>query len=235
MLTTIVAPLLPDRFDELVEQQVGKNYATFFHARNGLYHVLKYLNARFKCNVVYLPEGICGVVPLICTAAEYQIKWYRDGSEPTYPANTVLLRTDSRYTPYKNVFQIQDSAKTSVMPVKGFDFTMFSLNQDKPISAGYGGMIVVNNPDFLDFLNIRSSIKKPGLKEELRSYYVSIEWKVRSYGPVRAVLRKALQTAVGTEKAKGQFNPNGKVENLNMGITNISRRLASTHLTLNKN
>ncbi len=232
MLTTLLSPLMKDRFDELMERQIGKNYATFFHARNGLYHILMYLNGRYKCSRIFLPEGICGVVPLISQHAQYSIVYYQ--GEPAVQANDVLLRTDGVFRPYKGVFQIQDSAKTSLIPIKGFDFTMFSLNQDKPISAGYGGVIVVNNAALMDFLAVKDRIKEPGMRDELRSYYVALEWKVRSYGFVRAILRKALQTTVGVEKAKGQFNPNGKIENLDKGITSNSRKLAGTHLDLVK-
>jgi len=233
MLTTLISPLLIDRFDELLERQIGRNYVLLFHARNGLYYILLYLKKRYGSSRIHMPKNICGVVPLVSEKAHYKILYYTKKPKSVMK-NDIILCTDGRPRLHRGTFKIQDSAKTSIMPVKGFDFTMYSLNQDKPISAAYGGIVVVNNPRFLDFLEISNSLKPPGLNDELRAYATAIKWKIRSYKIIRMVGRMVLQATLGKERAKGRFNPKGKFENLDRTLPKVSRKLASTHLVLNK-
>jgi hypothetical protein len=231
MLTTLFSPLLPDRVDELLEKQIGKNYVIFFHARNGIYNIMLYLNKKYGSSRIHMPSGICGVVPLVSEKADYKIIYYK-GIPKNVKETDIVLSTDGRRRPQKGVFYIQDSAKTSILPIKGFDFTIYSFNEDKPISAGYGGVALVNNPKFLDFLKVSNSLKPPSFSDEFNSYTMSIRWKIRSYKIVRDVGRMVLQMLKGKQGALGKFNPNGKFINLDRTMPKVSRRLASTHLVL---
>ncbi len=241
MIATLFSPLLPDKFDESLSRQVGKNYATFYSGRNGLYYVLVYLKRKYGAHRIHLStyfENAGQSVPLVSKEAGYEIIW-NDGAPKAerITDNDLVLVTDKGidiFSARKRIFTVQDSASNLQAPSGRFDFAMYSFNQDKPMSAAGGGVILVINPEFLDFLEVRKQIKPISGSEERTAYLNAIKWKIRSYKAVRSLGRIYLRVTKGREGAAKDaiWNPAGKFHHLEYDMPRISRRLACDYLPI---
>jgi len=240
LLATLISPLLTDGFGELLTKQVGSNYACFYSGRNGIYHVLMYLKRKYGAHRIHLSRYFLNAgqsVPIVSKRAGYQILWYEDKPQHIR-RNDVILFIDSRERLPSRIsestFKIQDSASNLQPPSSAFDFAVYSFNQDKPLAAAGGGVVVVENPKFMDFLEIRDRLEPLALGEEAKMYLDSIEWRIRAYTAVRMLGKKYLILTKGEEGAREDavFRPEGKFTHIYYGMPKITKRLASTYMPI---
>ncbi|MGD0728662.1 MAG: hypothetical protein ABR981_01135 [Candidatus Micrarchaeaceae archaeon] len=202
-----------------MDKQVGKNRAMFYEARNGLYHILKYLNKEFKCKRVFLPKKICYVVTLASKTAGYEILYYT--RQPAKMRNNdVIVMTDPAIKAPDSVFSISDNAKNAMKPEKRHDFTLYSFGSDKPLSSPRGGMVVVNKSRCIGFLNIKSKLNNPDFSTEFNAYLNYIFYKFWTYETFVNFARKMRHATVGDNI------PSGKIVHLDFSMCSISRKLA---------
>lgn len=228
LLNTVFSPLLQDNMDALMQRELGGDYALFYSGRNGIYHILAYLKKRYGASRIFIPEGICKIVPQISGKARYEIIYYT-GTPKGLRRNDVFLVTDSALHVPNGAFSIQDNAQQVIPPSKRFDFTVYSFGQNKPLSCAGGGAVVVNNKKFLPFLKISDSLNQPGFGEEARCYISMLKWKIRAYKIVRIFGRMALKAIRGKNWKEGLTGPSGhyELEHIDYTIPKLSRRLAS--------
>ena len=215
---------LRDNFDRLLEKSVGKNYCTFFEARNGLYHILMYLKRRFRSRRIFVPDMICQAVRLASKRAGYGIVYYK-GKPAGFKENDVLLTASAVKLPGK-AFTIEDNARNPTIPSKDYDFSLYSFGNGKPLSSGGGGVVVVNNEKLHDFLDAAGLLRKPGLSVEIRAYLKSLFWRLTTSGSVRRYGKKALRS-IDSSYGTGSGI---KIVNLDLSMCSTSKRLASTIL-----
>jgi FkbM family methyltransferase len=236
LFATITAPLRRDRFDEVIAPQVGKNYATFYSGRSGVYHILLYLKERYGTSRIHLSKYFLNAgqsVPLVSGEAKYKIMWFDDEPQGVKKGDVVLL-TDKYSQRPKGAFLIQDSASNLQSPSKLFDFVIYSFNQDKPMTAAGGGVVVVNNPKYLDFLEVSKTLKHLDGNAEMRCYLDTIKWRIRAYKTVRSLGRMWLRLTKGEEGAKQDaiFRPEGKFHHIDYDMPKLTRKLATDYMPI---
>lgn len=216
---------LRNRFDSLLEEKVGKSYCKFFEARNGIYYILMYLKQKFHCERILVPDGICMAVKLASKRADYRMVYYR-GSAVGARRNDVVLLTDSSIRLPSGTFAIQDNARNPITPSKRYDFTLYSFGNGKPLSSAGGGVVVVNNERLRDFLDVGKSLSRPSARVEMNAYLKTLFWRLTTSERVRTYGKRALRIADKEEEQKSGI----KITNLNLSISSISEKLASTIL-----
>jgi hypothetical protein len=228
LVYVLFSPVLIDNIDSLLKKNIGSSYVLFYAGRNGVYHILKYLNKNYKSSRIHIPESMCAVVIEAADRAKYKIIYYRDKPK-NLNKNDVVITEDSSLRLPKGVFSIQDNAQNLGKPSKSFDFTLYSFGQSKPLTAAGGGAVVVNNKNLLSFLKISQTLKEPGPEEDWNAYLRTLGWRLRGYKFLRTLARKFYVMAMGNRwEEETKLKTAGKsITNLDRGMTKLSRRLAS--------
>ena len=202
LLYILFSPLMKtDRFDSYISEKLGNEYLTFYTARNGIYHILKYLRQNFGSQKIFLPDKIhpptktspakSWSVIVACKEANYQIVYFDDEKGPpnNLKKNDVVLLLDNHLKLPSFVFSIEDNANNALMPTYDYDFTVYSFAIGKPLPSPRGGIVVVNSKRLKGFLKVQQSLVPPDIRTEINNYFrYLVFYKIKNYPLVRSIM-----------------------------------------------
>ncbi len=230
LVVSLLAPLLSgESFAAFFDAKFKARWTSFYNARNGVYYILRYLKRTHRSGTVFLPDGICEVVRLASKLAGCRVVYYKTGMKGIKKGD-VLLATDSSTIPPAGVYSIEDNAKHPNYPNSRFDFTLYSFGGSKPLSGCGGGVVVVNNRKFKNFLNIGGELHEAGIRANIGVWANYIRWKLIEYEPLHRNPTIISMFRSARQAVKGNYMPRYGVPNLSLRMPAISMKLVGRGL-----
>jgi len=237
------APFIsPKNFHRFFDKWLNNRpYLCTYRARNAIYHVLVYLKRNFHVTRVLIPAYVCKevVIPIkmagldiVITDSDLETLGIDLKSVDLRPNDVVIcpnlfgLKSNIKKLEGKKVFIIEDNASSFLQPSPYADFVIYSFGKGKEISSSEGGLVVINNEKFLNFID-EIKLSPPGIRFEISRWFEYFLWKLKTYRIIY-FLGKKHKSMIPSPRRKTSIPR--EIEGKEFSICRISKKLTFQQL-----